>query len=91
MALTAQQSNYITRLMGRSLDQRGMQTGIKDDLAEWYANDMINALVDEDITAAFPHLTKAEVIGCITALAAVDTALGDPPSGQVVNLIKMRG
>jgi plasmid maintenance system antidote protein VapI len=93
MALSAQNSNFISELTTKSEMILDLQREIDVLVARWNQNDMFNALTDVDIqaVAAFAHLTKSEVSNAVNAVTAVSTALGDLTTGQAVNLLKMKG
>ena len=93
MALTVQNSNFISELTTKSEMILDLQREIDVLVARWNQNDMFNALTDVDIqaVAAFAHLTKSEVSNAVNAVTAVSTALGDLTTGQAVNLLKMKG
>lgn len=93
MALTAQESNFITRLQALSTEVLDIRHRIEEEYALYNAEGFGVAITDADLqeVAAFQHITQSKMWNTITALTAVTTALGDDVSGQAVNLIKMKG
>jgi hypothetical protein len=93
MALTDQNSNFISNLTSLGEQLLAQQRTIDLMIAQWAQNGMFEALTDEDIQAipAFAHLSKSEVANAINAITAVTTALGDLSTGQAVNLLKLKG
>jgi hypothetical protein len=89
MALTNQDSNFLSELIALANDQLEIQNREQDIVARWNNNDLFNTLVSADIEAAYPGITKDEVVAGITAFNAVLTALGDDTSGQASNLFKL--
>jgi hypothetical protein len=101
MALSAQNSDFISRGITRSAAILQLRADLELELGQWNLDGVYDALTDEDIAAKFPHLTKGKVVEYINAIKAILVALGtkdgngDPVhndiSGQAANLIKMRG
>lgn len=93
MALTTQNSNFISELMQMGAALLDQQREIDLMIARWNQNDMFNTLTDQDIQAVstFAHLSKSEVSNAINAITAVTTALGNLSDGQAVNLLKLKG
>lgn len=91
MALSTQNSNFVSELMAWADTELQQRDKARNLLARWNNNDVFNALTDADVTAAFSHLVKGEVVEGINAVTAIVTALGDDTSGQAVNLIKLKG
>lgn len=91
MALSNQDSNFISRAMTWSEDMLKMRADAQLISAQWFSNIMNDSLNDEDIAEVFPHLNKAEVINFVTAVAAVLGALGELSGGNAEHLNKMRG
>jgi hypothetical protein len=103
MALTTQQQNFISDLITLAGQITGLpsrpgvpaQLGIEPNIdllvAQWNLNSMSGSMSDGDIQAVFPQLSATKVSNAVTAIEAVQTALGDKSSGQQVNLIKMQG
>jgi hypothetical protein len=89
MALTIQDSNFLSEMIQLANDQLEIQNREQDIVARWNNNDLFNTLVSADIEAAYPGITKDEVVAGITAFNAVLTALGDDTSGQASNLFKL--
>lgn len=48
-----------------------------------------SAMLDADVQADFPGLTKQDVIDFMTAIGVFRDALGNFPSDQIVNVAKM--
>lgn len=93
MALSAQNSNFISELQQKAETILTLQRDIDLMIARWNQNDMFNILTDQDIQAvpAFAHLTKSEVSNAVNAITAVTTALGDLDDGEAVDLLKLKG
>jgi hypothetical protein len=47
-------------------------------------------MTNADIQVIYPSLTAIQITGVMTAIEAVQTALGDKVSGQQTNLIKIQ-
>lgn len=93
MALSSQFQNHISRTMQFAEQVIALRNELALHRAEWDQNDMFNQLTDEDIAAipTFAHLTKSEVSNAIGALDGIVSELGDFSTGQIVNLVKVRG
>lgn len=93
MALTTQQTNFISELMAWSEAQLRLRDVGRNLVARWDLNGVLGKLDNEMIQAVstFAHLDAQKVVDGVTALQAVNTALGDDVSGQATNLIKMKG
>lgn len=93
MALTTQESNFISRLQSLSAEILDVRHRIQEEVALYNAEGFGVAITDADLqeVTAFQHITQSKMWNTITALTAVTTALGDDVSGQAVNLIKMKG
>lgn len=93
MALSAQFSNEISRIMQYAEQLLALRQELQLLRTRWDQNDVYNLLTDQDIAtvATFAHLTKSEVSNAVAAFDAVLTALGDNVTGQAVNLIKLKG
>lgn len=93
MALTAQESNFITRLQTLSDDTLDLRHRMQEEIARYNGNEFGTSITDADLQEKtdFQHLTQAKMQSAITALNVVLTALGDDVSGQAINLIKMQG
>lgn len=89
MALNTQDSNFLSDMIQLAKDQLAVQNREQDLVARYNNNDMFNTLVSADIEAAYPGITKDEVVAGITAFNAVLTALGDDTSGQASNLFRL--
>lgn len=89
MALTNQDSNFLSEMIALAKAQLELQNREQDIVARWNNNDLFNTLVSEDVEAAYPGITKAEVIAGINAFNTILTALGDDTSGQASNLFKL--
>lgn len=91
--MTDQEQNFVSRQMDLAADLIGILNRIKLAQAEWNNNDFFNQITDQDLASisGFAHLTAAKLSNSITAITAVETALGDDVTGQLVNLIKLRG
>lgn len=87
MALTAQQQNEIVRYISLADELLGMADRTDRETDEWDYNDVFNQLVDADVTALFPHLTKSEVSNCVTSFKNIVIAI----AAERETLIKMRG
>lgn len=83
MAITAQQSNFISTLI--SLADTNVENGKEIDelLGRWFGAGInsLSGVTNGDIQTLFPHLTTTKVTSAITALAALQTALGSGYSG----------
>lgn len=94
MALSAQFSNEITRIMQYAEQLLALRQELQLLRTRWDQNDKYNLLLDADIQAvdalgnpkypSFQHLTKSEISNAVAAFDAVLT-------GQAVNLIKLKG
>lgn len=92
MSLSTQNHNFISECANTAGSVLTLRDTLEDIVARWNLNSVSSSLNDADIAAStqFSHLTKDEVVACITAFQAILTALGDNTSGQATNLIKMR-
>lgn len=92
MPLSNQNNNFIQECIDKSENILNLRDDLSEMVARWNLNSISATLTDEDIAGvpAYSHLTKAEVVACITAFQAILTALGDNTSGQATNLIKMK-
>lgn len=92
MALTKQKENFVQDVINMSNELLSTQKAIQLLDARWNQNTFSGITLEElQEKAEFSHLTPDKLAGAITALNAVDTALGDDSSGQATNLIKMKG
>ena len=93
MALTNQESNFISRITTIAAQTLELREQMKEEIALYNAEGFGESISDADLqsVAAFQHLTQSKMWNVITAFNAVLTALGDDVSGQAVNLIKMKG
>lgn len=98
MALSATNSNFISRGRSNSNTLLDLRSNLEIELGKWNLDNMFNTLTDEDIASEFPGLTKGAVVGYINAIKGVLIALGTNQSGDPVhddvssnaaNLIKM--
>lgn len=95
MALTNQESNFVSRLEQIATEILDMRDRVRREMALYNAAGFGTSITDEDLTtpvdgvAPFPHLTQSKMWNCITAFDAFIDALGDDVSGQAVNLINM--
>lgn len=89
----AQQQNFISELMACSEDILRVRVKVRELVARWNLNQTLGKLSDEQLQAygSFEHLTVQKVTDAVTAVQAVDAALGDDASGQATNLIKLKG
>lgn len=90
MALTTQQTNFITELQQAAAEQLALRNWLANLSARWTQNDFFNEMVEADVAAGTNGVTKGEVIEGINAINAVLSALGDDVNGQAVNLIKLK-
>ena len=93
MALTQQESNFVSRLQQLAEETLALRHKIQEEIALYNAEAFGTTITDPDLqeVAAFKHITQAEMVSTITALSAIITALGDDTSGQAINLIKLKG
>ena len=93
MALTQQESNFVSRLQQLAEETLALRHKIQEEIALYNAEGFGTAITDPDLqeVSAFKHLTQTKLVATVTALSAVITALGDDSSGQSVNLIKIKG
>lgn len=94
--LPAQQSNFISELMVWADDQLRVRVKGRELVARWNLNGTLGTLgklSNEQLQAisAFEHLDVEKVTNAVTALQAVNEALGDDVSGQATNLLKLKG
>ncbi len=93
MALSNQEQNFVSELMALGAELLSVQHDIQTLAARWNQNGLGSSIDDTGLAeiSTFAHLTAAEVSSGVTAVQAVDTALGDYVSGQSANLIKLKG
>ena len=93
MALTQQESNFISRLQQLAEETLALRHKIQEEIALYNAEVFGTTITDSDLqeVPSFKHITQAEMVNTITALSAIITALGDDSSGQAINLIKLKG
>lgn len=93
MALTQQQSNFISRIQQLAAETLEIRHQMQEEIALYNAEGFGADITDVELAAipAFAHLTQSKMWNCITAFETSLTALGDDVSGQAVNLIKMKG
>lgn len=91
--LPAQQSNFISELMAWADDQLRVRVKGRELVARWNLNGTLGKLSNEQLQAisSFEHLDVEKVTNAVTALQAVNEALGDDVSGQATNLLKLKG
>lgn len=87
MALTAQQSNFVSRVIAAAEDMRDLRYRLDDLEGQWFGNGHNANISEADLLAVFPHLTSAELTGLIVALIAVRDVL----VVQKDNLVKAVG
>lgn len=92
MALTNQEQNFVNEIIAVSRDMLSYQKQIQQLIAKWNQNSFSN-IDDADLqeNSSLAHLDIQKVTDALTALTAIDTALGNYSSGQAVNLIKIIG
>lgn len=88
MALTSQRNNFIQNLIDLSDQLLKDEQQIDLLVAEWNLNGY-SSMINSDIQVNYPALTITLITNAITAIEAVQTALGDKVSGQQTNLIKI--
>jgi len=91
MALTAQESNYVTRISTLASQLLKLRDELATESETYYSEGFDTSITTADLAVAFPHLTQAKVGGCITAFDGVLANLGSGVNGQTVNLRKMQG
>lgn len=91
MALTDQQQNLVSDMMIWAEIETAQLDKAHNIVARWNLNDVFNQIDDAEVAERFPHLDKGKITEAINAIQAVRTALGDNVSGQVTNLIKLKG
>lgn len=91
--LPAQQQNFISELMAWADDQLRVRVKGRELVARWNLNGTLGKLSNEQLQAisAFEHLDVEKVTNAVSALQAVNEALGDDVSGQATNLLKLKG
>lgn len=89
MALTSQRNNFIQNLIDLSDQLLKDEQQIDLLVAEWNLNGY-GSMINSDIQVNYPALTNTLITNAITAIEAVQTALGDKVSGQQTNLIKIQ-
>ena len=87
MALTAQQSNFVSRVIAAAEDMRDLRFRLDDLEGQWFGNGHNTKINTADLAEVFPHLTSAELTNLITALIAVRDVL----VVQKDNLVKAVG
>lgn len=93
MALSNQESNFISRMQQLAEETLDLRHRIQEEYALYNAEGFGESITDVDLqeVSAFKHITQSKMWNAITALTTVTTALGDDVSGQAVNLIKLKG
>lgn len=104
-ALPQQQFNFVANVIALSgqiagsapaagytstaLPSGGLSNTINLLVAEWNGNSFSTAINGANLTADYPHLTPTKLTASITALEAIQTAIGTVPNGNLTNLIAM--
>lgn len=90
--MTPQEQNFVTRLMQIAEELIDIQVSIQQHAAQWFAG-LNSSITNGELSAipSFEHISDTELGNAITAILAVDTALGNYSSGQVGNLLALRG
>jgi len=93
MAMTDQQQNFISEVMTTADEIIKMNNKLDQLIARWNLNDSTTNINNADFNAiaALAHLNKTKFSAAITAFQAIQTALGDKVTGQITNLIKLKG
>lgn len=93
MAMTDQQQNFVSEVMQTAEEIIKMNNKLDQLIARWNLNDFTTNLNNGDFGAipSLAHLNKTKFTAAITAFQAIQTALGDKTSGQITNLIKLKG
>jgi len=88
MAVTIAQSNVLSEMQAEASELISIKARM-NSLVMMYTSESIGALTDGDIQslAEFAHVTAAELQTAGTALAALNTALGD--FSQLSNVAKL--
>lgn len=91
--LTAQQQNWIVRFLQTQQELLEWKQNYELLRLEWEANGMHAKLVEPDFTKyrEIAHLNRDALSSGINAGDAVITALGNVETGQLGNLIRLRG
>lgn len=93
--LDVQLQNIISDLITQSAAEIATRSARDLLIARWNNNDAYNRLglpgVAALITVLFPHLDQSKIGNSVTALTAIQLALGNDSSGQAANLINMKG
>lgn len=91
--MTDQKANFVREIINVSRDLLSQQKYIQQLVSRWNLNGFSGGISESDLgeMSEFAHLTPAELAGAITAITAIDTALGDYVSGQATNLLKTIG
>ncbi len=89
MALNSQQNNFIQNLIYLSTQLLADEQKIDLMVAEWNLNSY-GSMTNGDIQVNYPSLTISLITNAITAIEAIQSALGDKSSGQQTNLIKIQ-
>lgn len=88
--ITTQESNFtaeVITLSGLILD---LKPRIDEVIGAWNANGFSVSIDGDGLAAAWPGLTKQELVDAITGLIAVQAAIGDYVSGHASNFVKLR-
>jgi len=93
MALTTQQTNFISEFMAWSeaeLRQRAIGQNL---VARWELNGVLAKLDDASIQEfpALKHLSAQKIIDGVEALKAINAVLGNDETGNAADLIKLKG
>lgn len=91
MALSHQESDFITRMAALSNQILDLQNQIQLEIGQYNALQYSSALLSDDIDDVFPTLDHDIVVSWVTGIIAVDTTIGDMVSGHASNFIKARG
>lgn len=93
MALTAQESNFISRIQAKAEQILDLRDDLEREIALYNAMGFGSSITDQELSEiqGFAHITQSNMWNCITAFESVLTALGDDMTGQAISLIKLRG
>ena len=93
MATTPQQQNYVTELQQMAIRVITMQSDIQNLIARWNLNQFSTKINTNEVQAiaGWEHLTAQKIADAVATYQAILTALGDNTTGQITNLIKLKG
>ncbi len=91
--ITTQEGNYtsdVIKLVAGEFGILDLKPQIDEIIGAWNSNQYATSIDPDGLAAAYPGLTKTELVANITGLIALQAAIGDFVSGHASNFVKLR-